>query len=159
MHLFILIYIIMVLTRRMARGNGRKIQYFIANRIMPPKQTDQRHQPNGRYSTRRCTTQVENTSNLSWSCTYHRSTSSFQSKTGGLHIGTLNIMDSRDSRLQLSFRQLLRHNLDLAVLTEATLNGIQTTKCDDYDMLATKCTNQCQGGVATLVKQSRWWHL
>ena len=139
----------MVFARRMAREMGGKINDFVTNR--------------GRLAdtcaTKRHTTEPENTSKTVRSCPTLRSVPSSQPTSGGMHIGTLNIIDGRSSRLQLACEQLRRHNLDLAVLAEAKLNGMHTTKWAGYEILATKCTNQHQGGVAIAAKRSHRWHL
>ena len=77
----------------------------------------------------------------------------------GIYIGTLNIMDGRGSRLQLAYRQMQLHDLDIVILTEAKLNGNHSINAFGYDIMATKTIKKNQGGVAIISRKSRDWHL
>ena len=44
----------------------------------------------------------------------------------GITIGTLNIVDGRGNRLELACRELQRHGVDIAVVTETKLCGFHT---------------------------------
>ena len=144
----------MVFTRRMAHEMGGKINDFVTNRGATARRTDRQHRLADTYTTKRYTTEPENTSKTVRSCPTLRSVPSSQPTSDGMHIRTLNIIDGRSSRLQLACEQLRRYNLDLAVLAEAKLNGTHATKWASYEILATKCTNQHQGGVAIAAKRS-----
>lgn len=74
-------------------------------------------------------------------------------------IGTLNIVDGRGNRLEMACNRLLRHGVDIAVLTEAKLNGFHTSSAYGYNIVATKCKNQHQGGVALLYRANETWHI
>ena len=76
-----------------------------------------------------------------------------------MHIGTLNIIDGRGSRIQMVCNTLHRCKLDIAVLTETKLNGIHAVKSHGHDTQATKCQNQHQGGVALVSRRCKGWHL
>ena len=75
--------------------------------------------------------------------------------SGGIHIVTLNIMDGRGSRLQIACHEMERHGLDIVLLTETKLSGRHTTHSYGYDIIATKVTNQNQGGVAIISRQHK----
>jgi len=90
---------------------------------------------------------------------HHKHQMKHEHLSGGIHIGTLNILDGRGSRLQLACHELERHHLDIAILTEVKLKGIHTTHSYGYDIIATKVTNQNQGGVAIISRKKKEWHL
>jgi hypothetical protein len=74
-------------------------------------------------------------------------------------IGTLNLVDGRGNRLELACKAILRHGVDLCIATETKLNGFHTSAAYGYNIVATKCTNQHQGGVAILYRKNRNWHV
>ena len=80
-------------------------------------------------------------------------------KFTGITIGTLNIVDGRGNRLEMACHELSRHNVDIAVITETKLNGYHTVSSYVYSIVATKTTNQHQGGVAITFRQNRNWHM
>ena len=80
-------------------------------------------------------------------------------KRKNINIGTLNIIDGRSNRLELASWNLERHNVDICFLTETKLNGYHTSSTYGYDVVATKCSNPHQGGVALLYRKSKEWHL
>jgi exonuclease III len=79
--------------------------------------------------------------------------------TTDVNIGTLNLVDGRGNRLELACKALLRHGIDLCIATETKLNGFHTSSAYGYNIVATKCTNQHQGGVAILYRKNRNWHV
>ena len=80
-------------------------------------------------------------------------------KRNNINIGTFNIIDGRSNRLELASWNLERHNIDICFLTETKLNGYHTSSTYGYDVVATKCSNPHQGGVALLYRKSKEWHL
>ena len=80
-------------------------------------------------------------------------------KFSGITISTWNVVDGRSSRLEMACNKLQRLNIDIALLTETKLNGYHTVHSYDYDIVATKCTNQHQGGVALLYRKNSNWHI
>ena len=74
-------------------------------------------------------------------------------------IGTLNIVDGRGNRLELACNRLNRIGVDICVLTETKLNGFHTTATYGYSIVATKCENSHQGGVALLHRANEDWHI
>ena len=80
-------------------------------------------------------------------------------KNDNINIGTFNIIDGRSNRLELASWNLERHNIDICFLTETKLNGYHTSSTYGYDVIATKCSNPHQGGVALLYRKSKEWHL
>ena len=72
----------------------------------------------------------------------------------GLNMGTINIMDGRGNRLELICHKVERHGIDIAILMETKLNGYHTVSSYGYSIMATKCSNQHQGGVAILARQN-----
>ena len=82
-----------------------------------------------------------------------------QAKFSGINIGTWNIMNGRGNRLELACECLRRHNIDVAVLTETKLNGKHTERAYGYNIVASKCPNVHQGGVAVVYKDSKNWHI
>ena len=80
-------------------------------------------------------------------------------KTKSINIGTFNIIDGRANRIEMACWHLDRHNVDICFLTETKLNGHHTTSTYGYDVVATKCKNPHQGGVALVHRKDREWHL
>ena len=80
-------------------------------------------------------------------------------KFTGVTIGTWKIVDGRGNRLEMACKQLQRHGIDIALLTETKLNGCHTSHAFEYDIFATKCEGQNQGGVALAFRKDRNWHL
>ena len=81
------------------------------------------------------------------------------SKVMNINIGTFNIIDGRSNRLEMACWSLDRHNVDICFLTETKLNGLHTSATYGYDVVATKCRNPHQGGVALVSRKSSNWHL
>ena len=145
----------MVLTRRMTRKVNEGITNAVSNQRTTKPKTDQPYRQARRDYNLNTHHRLKN---------YHQvnkpnSTYAKQPNKDCMHIGTFNIMDARGSRLQLACRQLLQHHLDIALLTETKLNGMHTSKWDGYEIQATRCANQHQGGAAIAAKTSRFWHL
>ena len=69
------------------------------------------------------------------------------------------MIDGRGNRLELACNMLQRHEVDIALLTETKLNGKHTVSSYGYDIFATKCKNQHQGGVAIIARTNKNWHL
>ena len=80
-------------------------------------------------------------------------------KTKEINIGTFNIIDGRANRVEMACWHLDRHNVDICFLTETKLDGHHTTSTYGYEVVATKCKNTHQGGVAVVYRKEREWHL
>lgn len=82
-----------------------------------------------------------------------------EEKETNITIGTWNIVDGRGNRLELACNRLKRIGVDIAIITETKLNGYHSTSAYGYSIVATKCENQHQGGVALLYRPSQDWHI
>ena len=69
-------------------------------------------------------------------------------KFSGITISTWNIVDGRGNRLELACERLQQLEIDIPILTETKLCGRHTIRSYGYNIIATKCANQNQGGVA-----------
>ena len=85
----------------------------------------------------------------------NRSTHQFKN----LHVGTINIIDGRQGRLEMICHTLNRHEIDIGVLTETKLNGYHTMSAYGYTVMASKGSTGHQGGVAFVVRESQHWHI
>jgi hypothetical protein len=82
-----------------------------------------------------------------------------EGKETNIAIGTLNIVDGRGNRLEMACNRLARIGVDIAIITETKLNGHHTTSAYGYTIVATKCENQHQGGVALAYRTDQDWHI
>ena len=80
-------------------------------------------------------------------------------KFNGIHIGTINIISGRKSRLEMICQILEQHKIDIGILTETKLNGFHTHSAFGYRVLASRCVNTNQGGVAFVVRKNKNWHV
>ena len=76
----------------------------------------------------------------------------------GINIGTINIIDGRQGRLEMICHTLKRYEIDIGVLTETKLNGFHTVSSYGYNIMASKGSNGHQGGVAIITRKSKYWH-
>ena len=76
----------------------------------------------------------------------------------GIFISTWNIVDGQGNRLEMACKQLMRHQIDIAFLTKTKLNGFHTGRLYGYNIIATKCKNRNQGGVALAYRDNKNWH-
>ena len=73
-----------------------------------------------------------------------------QQRFSGLNIGTINIIDGRQGRLEMICNTLQRYEIDIGVLTETKLNGFHTINSYGYSIMASKGSNGHQGGLPLL---------
>jgi exonuclease III len=82
------------------------------------------------------------------------------SKHPTIDICTYNIISGGNARLEAAMRTMRMMHMDLGILTETKLvEGFHTTKCEGYDIVATKARNHHQGGVLLFYKTSKHWHV
>ena len=74
-------------------------------------------------------------------------------------IATWNIIDGQGNKIEMACNRMWHHGNDLAILIETKLNGFHTVQSEDYNIVASKCTNQHQRGVALAHKESKNWHI
>ena len=83
-----------------------------------------------------------------------------QIPTQTFNIGTLNIVDGRNNRLEMALKAISDLNIDLAILTETKLGEVHTRLASGYDVwCAPVKDNLNQGGVALVHRRSSRWHL
>jgi exonuclease III len=76
-----------------------------------------------------------------------------------LNMCTYNIISGANARLEAAMRTMRHMHMDLGILTETKLvEGFHTTKCEGYEIVATKAKNHHQGGVLLFYKTSKQWH-
>ena len=77
-----------------------------------------------------------------------------------LRICTYNVQSARESRLEAAARSLELLNVDLAVITEAKLQGFHTLRTFGYDVTSSHASSKFKGGVALLIRSKHnGWHV
>ena len=110
-----------------------------------------------RTGDRRSRRENKNFSNISEERYSRRHTAA--TDTSRITVGTLNIVDGRNNRLEMACRELKRTGVDIAILTETKLRGYHTVSSYGYEIAATKAAKRNQGGVALLTRKDENWHV
>ena len=75
-------------------------------------------------------------------------------------IGTWNIQNGRNTRLETALRALSVVGVDICFLQETKLtDGIYTRFSSDYHVLATNAVSRAQGGIALVYRDSPYWQV